>query len=88
MGIGNNDRYPYMEQAQPKTLDDHLSDMLDHYATKKAIADAAGVKPPSVNSWYTRNEKKKTKPSLRALLKIEKNSRKKFKAKCIRPELF
>lgn len=77
-----------MEQTQTKTLDDHLDDLLGHYKTKKAIADAAGVRPPSVNGWYTNNPKKKTKPSLRALLRIERDCKKKFKAKNIRPELF
>jgi len=77
-----------MEQNQVDPLDQHLADMLAHYGTKKAIADAAGVRPPSVNSWYTTNPNKKTKPSLRVLLKIEKNSKKKFRAKLVRPELF
>lgn len=77
-----------MEQTQLKSLDEHLVDVLAYYGTKKAIADATGVRPPSVNSWYTTNSKKKTKPSLRVLLKLEKHSKKKFRAKCIRPELF
>lgn len=77
-----------MEQAQPQNLDEWLDAMLVHYGTKKALADAADVAPPSVNGWYTKNQIKKTKPSLRALLNIEKDSKKKFIARIVRPELF
>lgn len=68
----------------PKTLHDHLHEMLDHFHTKSALADAADIKRPSVQGWFSG----KTKPSMRALIKIEKKTNRKFKAKNIRPELF
>lgn len=71
-------------QEMPKTLHDHLLEMLDHFHTKRALAEAAGIKPPSVQGWFSG----KTKPSMRALTKIEKKSNRKFKAKKIRPELY
>ena len=77
-----------MEQTQIDPLDKHLADILAHYGTKSAIARVTGKRDPSISTWYTTNPKRKTKPSLGSLLKIEKDTKKKFRAKIIRPELF
>ena len=67
-----------------RPLNGWIDQMVDHYGSQRALAKAANVKEPSVSDWVNG----KTLPSLRSLLRIERDSRKKFKAKEIRPELF
>lgn len=56
----------------------------EYFGSQKALAEAAGRKQPSANEWI----KGKKKPDATSLLRIQKKSRGKFKAKDIRPELF
>ena len=58
--------------------------MVEHFGTQNYLAQIAKVKQPSVAFWISG----RTKPSLQALMRIERASRGKFKAKEIRPELF
>lgn len=58
--------------------------MVHHFGTQNYLAKVAKVRQPSVSYWVSG----RTKPSLQALMRIEKASKGKFKAKEIRPELF
>ena len=61
-----------------------LAEMLVFYGSQREIARAAKVKEPSVSDWYS----EKSKPSLRSLLRIEDDSKARFVARQIRPELY
>lgn len=75
---------PVMTQQQIKELPEQMKEVVASFGSQKETAKAAGVKQPSVSDWVTG----RTKPSLRALLRIQKKSKGKWKAKELRPELF
>lgn len=58
--------------------------MISHFGTQQALADAAGVEQSSVSQWLNG----RTKPSLAALMRVERATGGKFVAYKIRPELF
>lgn len=67
-----------------KPLGAWVDHMIEYYGSQRALAKAANVKEPSVSDWA----RGKTKPGLRSLLRIERDSKKRFKAREVRPELF
>lgn len=71
-------------KTQKRETTELMKEVVEYFGSQKATAEAAGVKQPSVSDWVTG----RTKPSLRALLRIQKKSKGRFKAKELRPELF
>lgn len=68
----------------PSHIQKRMIEAAAFFGSQKALADAAGRKPPTANEWI----KGKKKPDATSLLRIQKKSRGKFKAREIRPELF
>lgn len=66
------------------SLQQKVDEIVSHFGSQRATAKAAGIAQSSVAEWVSGQ----TKPSLRSLIRIERASKKKFKAKEIRPELF
>lgn len=67
-----------------ETIKTNVQKMVAEFGTQEALARVAKVTQPSVAFWVSG----KTRPSLQALLRIERASKGKFKAREIRPELF
>lgn len=65
-------------------LTDHIKKIIQFFGTQQKVAEIARISQPSVSAWLSGY----TKPGLPSLLRIEKASKGKLKAKEIRPELF
>jgi len=62
----------------------HVKKIIQFFGTQRKVAEVAQISQPSVAAWLSGD----TKPGLPSLLRIEKASKGKLKAREIRPELF
>lgn len=65
-------------------LQDHVKKIIQFFGTQQKVAEVARISQPSVAAWLAGD----SKPGLPSLLRIEKASKGKLKAREIRPELF
>lgn len=61
-----------------------IGSIIEHFGSQMATAKAAGVSQPAISGWASGS----SKPGLRSLMRIEKATKGKFKARIVRPELF